>query len=129
MLRSKAQAMLNELRAALLATAHHHRAAAQHLPAHAATLRAHAEQRERWGETLARSIRALGDLPDAPDPEREMASELALRVRELLEGEQAALAALAREDERLLDLVRRTRAQPLPEDMLALLGEMEQALH
>lgn len=128
MLRSEAQALLNELHAVLLATAHHHRALAQHLPSHAAALRTRALERERWGERVAALIRALCDLPDAPDPEREVVGEFALRAREVLQGEQAVLDALAREDEHLRVLVLRTRAQVLPDGAQALLEEMEQAL-
>ncbi|MFA5530328.1 MAG: hypothetical protein WDA11_06650 [Thiohalomonadaceae bacterium] len=128
MLRTEAQALLNELRAALLATAHYRRALAPHLSARGEALRAQATEREQWSERLAALIRASCDLPDAPDPEREAARELALRMREVLLGDQSALAALAREDERLLALVRRTRATALPAEAQALLDEMAQAL-
>jgi hypothetical protein len=120
--------MLNELRAALLASAHHRRTLARHLPRYAPGLITQAGQREHWGNALAAFIRASGDLPDTPDPEREIAGELALRMRQLLEGEQAAMSALAQEDDHLLMLSKRTRAQTLPEEAQALLDEMEQAL-
>lgn len=128
MLRSEAQALLNELRAALLATAHYRKALANRIPGSAESLRTQAAERERWGERLAEIIRATCDLPDAPDPEREMAHALALRLREVLLGDAAALEVLAREDAHLRGLVKRTRAEALPEDAQALLAEMEQAL-
>ncbi len=128
MLRSEAQALLNELHAALLATAHYRNALAKQLPGSAESLRTQAIERERWGERLAEIIRATCDLPDAPDPEREIARELALRLREVLLGDAAALEALAREDARLRNLVQRTRAEALSEDAQALLTEMAQAL-
>jgi len=127
-LRSDAQALLNELHAALLATAHYRNAMASQIPGSAESLRTQAIERERWGERLAEIIRATCDLPDAPDSEREMARALALRLREVLLGDAAALEALAREDERLRDLVHRTRAEALPADAQALLAEVEQAL-
>lgn len=128
MLRTEAQVLLNELRAALLATAHHRRALASHLPAQSEALRTQAAERERWGERLAALIRETCDLPDAPDPEREIARELVLRMREALSGDQAALTALTREDEHLRMLVHRTRTQVLPEAARSLLDEILQAL-
>lgn len=62
-----------------------------------------AERRERVVPTLEDEIRALGDLPSAPDADQQGFSHLALRLKVLLSGDEArTLADAACSDEEAL---------------------------
>ncbi|GAA0578213.1 lipid kinase [Caenispirillum bisanense] len=67
-----------------------------------AALEAIADRRGRLVERLEDALRGLGDLPSAPDPDRQTFSHLTLRLKALLSGDQAgtlAEAALTDEDD------------------------------
>lgn len=64
------------------------------------TLRAIASRRHAVVTTLEDALRALGDLPSAPDADRQTFSHLALRVKALLSGDESrTLAEAACSDE------------------------------
>jgi uncharacterized protein (TIGR02284 family) len=64
------------------------------------TLRAIAARRQAVVTTLEDALRALGDLPSAPDADRQTFSHLALRLKTLLSGDEArTLADAACSDE------------------------------
>ena len=54
-------------------------------------LREVAAQRRRAGEILAEQVRGLGDLPMAPDPEYEVASDVVSEIKAALAEDQRRL--------------------------------------
>lgn len=83
LLRSEAEAALDDLAEACEAAADHYRAAAQASDDErlAAFFREMEERRSTWGERLREQIRLMGNLPSEPDADREAMDRLLIRVR------------------------------------------------
>lgn len=79
---------------------------------------------------LAPHIRALGDLPNEPDPDRETVENVVERVRNFLTGDADAnvLAHRIEADHKLQDALVEARGQALHNDTLALLDEIATSL-
>lgn len=92
-----------------------------------ATLAAIADRRGRLVSRLEEALRALGDLPSAPDPDRQTVSHLTLKLKALLSGDHAgtvADAALADEDD-LTAALEVARQADLPPEAGAALRDLQ----
>ena len=119
MLRDERLALLSDLLRQVHALARHYRACAELMPdrATAALMQRLSSRREGLAARLGHHARALGDLPDAEDPEREWIRELGerLRVRLVDAGAAALLRERVAEEDRLAALAHAALQQPLPE--------------
>lgn len=105
MLRDQGTVALNDLLVALKEAVTRYRTAARLDPALGQPLTALAAQHEWAVARLAGYLLAEGDLPDAPDPERELVDALVGRLKAALTGHPATLLAEAAERElRLAEL-------------------------
>ena len=132
MLRDERLALLNDLLRQVRSLAHHYQASADGMGDRdcAALLRRLAGQRESLGARLEYQLRALGDLPDAADADREWLQQLTeqLRARLAASGVALMLQQRAGEEERLAALATAALDQPLPEALRHLLrGAREEA--
>lgn len=82
-----------------------------------------AEERRRLAAELAAGIRALDDLPQQPDPDREAISHMLTGIRALLSGDARAtlVAECERGEEALISATQAALRQDLPEGIQALL--------
>ena len=125
LLRDERLALLNDLLRQARSLSQHYQASADCVEDRdsAALLRRLAGQRDGLGARLAFHVRALGDLPDAGDAEREWFQELTeqLRARLATRGAGLVLQERAAEEERLAALAAAALDQPVPEALRDLL--------
>ncbi|HYD97006.1 MAG TPA: hypothetical protein VEC01_16880 [Noviherbaspirillum sp.] len=125
LLRDERQTALNAVEKLCLETAHRYETAVKDLaddPLSGVCLTLSEERKRLWDE-LAVHIRALDDLPQTPDPDREAAVHLLSAIKGLLTGDARAalLADCARLEEALADAIRAALEQDLgtePRDTL-----------
>lgn len=115
-IRNDRQVALNDLLVAVEKTADHYRASADSLQDHAAAvatqLRELAQRREQLSDLIKREIQASGDLPSAPDEDRESVEQLFQRVHASLAPDQ------------ILDVLRqRLDAEDELDSLLARIGD------
>lgn len=121
LLRDERQMSVNAVEKLCFETADHYDAAASslgedHLSRVFTSL---AEERRRLAAELAVQIRALDDLPQQPDPDREAISHMLSGIKALLSGDVRAslVADCERGEESLASAVHAALRQDLPEDM------------
>lgn len=85
-----------------------------------------AQQHRQFVAELAHQIRAIGDLPQPPDPDKETIEDVLTSVKGWLRGDvQGTLTEdRARGEEALADAARDALAHELPADLRALLQEI-----
>lgn len=129
LLRDDRQAALNRIETLCLASAADYEAAAEqtHDSALSGDFQALASRHRALAERLAPHIRALGDLPRQPDPDREAFGHVLDGLRTLLaQNESAELVErrLAAENE-LMDALRAALELPMPEPTRTALHELQ----
>lgn len=132
LLRDEKQMALNDIESRCMEAADHYDAAARRV--HDDELRQLfaelAASRRRQARELAPHIRALGDLPKAPDADQEDMRELLYTIIPLLSGDQRASLINEREqaDRELLQSVDCALRQPLPAEIQADLATMRDTI-
>jgi len=126
-IRNDRQVALNDLLVAVEKSADHYQASADslqdHAPAVSRQLRELAGRRERLADVIKREIQASGDLPSAPDEDRESVEQLFQRVHASLAPDQILDVLRQRLDaeDALADLLSRIRDSEVGEGMDELL--------
>lgn len=90
LLRNEQQLALNQVETLCIATADHYAAAADNVEDEALStlFSALAQQRRELAVELADHIRALDDLPQQPDPDREVIDDLITGIKAFFSGDQ-----------------------------------------
>jgi uncharacterized protein (TIGR02284 family) len=121
LLRDERQMSVNAVEKLCFETADHYDAAASELGQDrlSTVFTALAEERRQLAAALAVHIRALDDLPQQPDPDREAISHMLSGIKALLSGDMRAslVADCERGEESLSSAVNAALRQELPEDM------------
>ena len=121
LLRDERQMSVNAVEKLCFETADHYDAAASGLGADriSQVFTSLAEERRRLAAELAAHIRALDDLPQQPDPDREAIAHILSSIKALLSGDMRAsvVADCERGEESLASAVHAALRQDLPEDM------------
>ncbi|MDO3386319.1 hypothetical protein QWI17_10760 [Gilvimarinus sp. SDUM040013] len=91
-LRNDVQVALNDLHVALLESADHYRYAAEFVTCELASelFKTLAEARDLLASEAEEAIRARGDLPSVPDPDRETGEQLLQRLEAFFSADEAA---------------------------------------
>ena len=132
MLRSELQSALNDVVVACDEAADGHEHAAAFLEAQdgeaVRLLRALAEQRRAAATELGDQLRALGDLPKAPDTEFETIHDLIARVKAALSADerQAVLEDRAQAEATIEQAVSAALRMPLPDRCRELLAQLQE---
>ncbi len=86
------------------------------------------ENRRQRARELAGAIRQMGNLPGAPDADRETVEHLATRAKAILspDGRRALLEDCRQSEEKLAAAIAAARAEDLPASTLALLQRLAQ---
>jgi len=125
LLRDEKQMSVNAVERLCFETADHYEAAASELGADhlAQVFAALAAERQQLAAELAVHIRALDDLPQQPDPDREAISHMLSGIKALLSGDMRAslVADCERGEEALVSAVHAALRQDLPPEMHAVL--------
>lgn len=125
LLRDERQMSVNAVERLCFETADHYEAAASDIGDDklAGLFASLAEERQQLAAELAVQIRALDDLPQQPDPDREAVSNMLSGIKALLSGDirESLLADCERGEEALVSAVHAALRQDLPPDMLAML--------
>lgn len=129
LLRDDRQMALNDVESLCIEAADHFASAARlaaTTPA-AALFDDLAQRRRRLAADLAQHIRALGDLPQTPDPDRELFGDMVSGLKTLFSADTAQTLI----DERLafeqsiVDAIMTARRQALPPEALATIDRIE----
>ena len=133
LLRTDKEVALNDLLVASRETIDHYQDAVEYLDDDHVTpvLRMLMQERQGFTERIEQAIRALGDLPSVPDPDRETGEMLLHHVTAALSSDTATqiLEQRLKAERRLLELVQACRAVGLDDEHGQLLREMEQQIH
>ena len=125
LLRDERQMSVNAVEKLCFETADHYEAAASELGDDrlAGVFTALAGERQNLAAELAVQIRAIDDLPQQPDPDREAISHMLAGIKALLSGDLRAslVADCERGEEALVSAVHAALRQDLPEEMHAVL--------
>lgn len=132
MLRSDAELALDEVTEICKAVADHYRSvrAAAHTPELAAVFVSLEEQRRRYVAVLEEETRRLGNLPGAPDRDREALEHLVVRLRAAFAEDERIplLASCEKMEDHLAHALRQALGQPIPENLRRLLRQLEQSV-
>lgn len=133
LLRTDKEVALNDLLVASRESADHYQDAIEYLEEEHITeaLRQIRQQRLTFIERIEHAIRALGDLPSMPDPDRETGEMLLHHVAAALSSDTATeiLEQRVKAERHLLELLDACRTAGLEEAHGTLLAEMEQDVH
>lgn len=125
LLRDERQMSVNAVEKLCFETAGHYETAASELDDDrlAGLFTALAEERQHLAAELAVQIRAIDDLPQQPDPDREAIGHVLAGIKALLSGDAraAAVADCERGEEALVSAVHAALRQELPAEMHAVL--------
>jgi len=125
LLRDEKQMSVNAVERLCFETADHYEAAASELGDDrlAQVFASLADERQRLAAELAVHIRTLDDLPQQPDPDREVISHMLAGIKALLSGDMRAslVADCERGEEALASAVHAALRQKLSPDMHAVL--------
>lgn len=133
LLRTDKEVALNDLLVAARETADHYQAAAEYLndPHVNPVLHDIIHERLEYIDRIEDAIRALGDLPSAPDPDRETGEMLIHHVTAALSPDSATeiLEQRIKAEQHLLELVKACYAVGLDDEHAAMLRKMEQQIN
>ena len=133
LLRTDKEVALNDLLVASRETADHYQDALEYLDDHPITpaLRDIMQERLSVIERIEQAIRALGDLPSMPDPDRETGEMLLHHVTAALSSDSATeiLEQRIKAERHLLALLQACNDVGLDNDQPQLLQEMAQQVH
>lgn len=133
LLRTGKEVALNDLLVASRETADHYQDALEYLGDHhiIPALRDIMQERLEVIERIEQAIRALGDLPSMPDPDRETGEMLLHHVTAALSSDSATeiLEQRLKAERHLLALLQACKDVGLSSDQPQLLQEMEQQVH
>ncbi|MGM8228352.1 hypothetical protein ACSV5M_17355 [Cellvibrio sp. ARAG 10.3] len=133
LLRTDKEVALNDLLVASRETADHYQDALEYLDDHPITpaLRDIMQERLSVIERIEQAIRALGDLPSMPDPDRETGEMLLHHVTAALSSDSATeiLEQRIKAERHLLALLKACSDVGLDSDQPQLLQEMAQQVH
>jgi uncharacterized protein (TIGR02284 family) len=118
LLRNEQQLALNQVETLCIGSADHYEAAAGNAddPALSDLFEKLAQQRRQLAIELADHIRALDDLPQQPDPDRETVDDLLMRIKAFFSGDQRDTLIDERKkmEQELADAVHAGLQQELP---------------
>lgn len=130
LLRTDKEVALNDLLVASRETADHYQDAIEYLedPQLTPVLREIIQERQAFIARIEQSIRALGDLPSVPDPDRETGEMLIHHVTAALSPDSAneILEQRVKAEQQLLDLLQACHDVGLDKEHAVMLNEMEQ---
>ena len=133
LLRTDKEVALNDLLVASRETADHYQDALEYLDDHPITTALRDIMQERLSviERIEQAIRALGDLPSMPDPDRETGEMLLHHVTAALSSDSATeiLEQRIKAERHLLALLQACNDVGLDNDQPQLLQEMAQQVH
>ncbi|HTF85509.1 MAG TPA: hypothetical protein VL987_13080 [Cellvibrio sp.] len=133
LLRTDKEVALNDLLVASRETADHYQDALEYLGDHSITsaLRDIMQERLSVIERIEQAIRAMGDLPSMPDPDRETGEMLLHHVTAALSSDSATeiLEQRIKAERHLLALLQACNDVGLDNDQPQLLQEMAQQVH
>ena len=133
LLRTDKEVALNDLLVASRETVDHYQDAVEYLNDDHITpvLRMIMQERQGFIQRIEQAIRALGDLPSVPDPDRETGEMLLHHVTAALSSDTATqiLEQRIKAERHVLDLVQACHAAGLDDAHGKLLVEMEQQIH
>lgn len=125
LLRSEQQLALNLIETLCIETADHYASAADHTDDQALgrLFGELARQRRQLALELADHIRALDDLPQQPDPDRETVDELLNSIKGFFSGDQrdALIDERKKQEQELAEAIQAGLRQTLPEETKILL--------
>lgn len=125
LLRDERQMSVNAVEKLCFETADHYEAAASELGGDqlAAVFTALADERQQLAAELAVQIRAIDDLPQQPDPDREAIAHMLAGIKALLSGDmrKSLVADCERGEEALVSAIHAALRQDLPAEMHAVL--------
>ena len=133
LLRTDKEVALNDLLVASRESIDHYQDAVEYLDYDHVTpvLRMIMQERLGFIERIEQAIRALGDLPSVPDPDRETGEMLLHHITAALSSDTATqiLEQRLKAERHLLELVQVCRAAGLDDEHGPLLRELEQQIH
>ena len=133
LLRTDKEVALNDLLVASRETIDHYQDAVEYLNDDHITpvLRMIMQERQGFIQRIEQAIRALGDLPSVPDPDRETGEMLLHHVTAALSSDTATqiLEQRIKAERHVLELVQACHAAGLDDAHGQLLVEMEQQIH
>lgn len=133
LLRTDKEVALNDLLVASRETVDHYQDAVEYLNDDHITpvLRMIMQERQGFIQRIEQAIRALGDLPSVPDPDRETGEMLLHHVTAALSSDTATqiLEQRIKAERHVLELVQACHAAGLDDAHAQLLVEMEQQIH
>ncbi len=133
LLRTDKEVALNDLLVASRESIDHYQDAVEYLDDDHVTpvLRMIMQERLGFIERIEQAIRALGDLPSVPDPDRETGEMLLHHITAALSSDTATqiLEQRLKAERHLLELVQVCRAAGLDDEHGPLLRELEQQIH
>ena len=128
LLRNEQQLALNRVETLCIETADHYAAAADQVddPMLSDLFGDLARQRREFAMALAAHIRALDDLPQQPDPDRETIDDLLTSIKAFLSGDQRDTLIDERKklEYALVEAIQTGLQQALPEDTKILLRQL-----
>lgn len=119
LLRNEAQMALNQVESLVVESADHYEAAAGKTASPLSQLLTElAQERRQLASELAAHIRALDDLPQHPDPDREAVGDLLTSIKTLFSDntDDVVIDERMRFEDELAKAVREALQQALPED-------------
>jgi uncharacterized protein (TIGR02284 family) len=128
LLRNDQQLALNQIETLCIETADHYAAATGNTadPALSSLFGELARQRRQFAMELADHIRALDDLPQQPDPDRETVDDLLTSIKAFFSGDQrdTLIAERKRLEQELAQAAQAGLQQALPEEAKMLLRQL-----
>lgn len=137
LLRNQQQLALNQVETLCIEAADHYEAAAHQTddPKLVELFEELAEHRNRLAAELATHIRAMDDLPQAPDPDRETADDVLSAIKSFFsaDGRETLIEDREEFEHRVAEAAQAALQQPMPESTKLLLGRIvahaEEACH